>query len=280
MKLLKALKILTALTLKWTKTAGNKPFWYELAFYAIKFLRSVLAAGSDPGVDKRTVTEAQRSLDMIMQKKATGNFNNPSPFCSCNKKKRLAEKTGDSNAIENSPYIDVKDRKQVMNKNILGTDHDGVKKEFTKLIDRPALLTFFYTRCQNDSKCSATIAQLASLQDHLSSLSLNNKVRLVAITFEPQHDSPDLLKRYMTDRGVKLGSDAMAIKLDTGGHQALINELMIPVGFNSGWVNGHGVEAILLDKNKRIVRKYNSSFWNTPELLADLTRLLKEENQQ
>ena len=248
--------------------------------YAIKFLNSVLASGDDPGVDKRTITEAQRSLDIILQKKGAGNFNYSSPFCSCNKKKRSAEKTINSNATEHSPFIEVKDRRQVMNKNILGTDQDGVKKEFTKLIDRPTLLTFFYTRCQNDSKCSATIAQLASLQDHLSSLSLNNKVRLVAITFEPEHDSPDLLKRYMTDRGVKLGSDAMAIKLDTGDHQALINELMIPVGFNSGWVNGHGVEAILVDKNKRIVRKYNSSFWNTPELLADLTRLLKEENEQ
>jgi Uncharacterized protein SCO1/SenC/PrrC, involved in biogenesis of respiratory and photosynthetic systems len=247
--------------------------------YAIEFLNSILASSDHPGVDKRVISEAHRSLNIILQKKSgKGILNNLSRFCSCSKKKPSIETPGILNGIEHSSYIEAKDRKEVTNKNISLTDHNGLKREFIELIDRPTLLTFFYTRCQNDSKCSATISQLASLQNNLSSLSLNNKVRLVAITFEPQHDSPDLLKRYMTDRGVKLGSDAMAIKLDTDGHQALIKELMIPVGYNSAWVNGHGIEAILLDKNKKIVRKYSSLFWNTSELLADFTRLLKEDN--
>ena len=247
--------------------------------YAMKFLNSVLGSSGDFGIDKRVITEARRSLDIILQKKSEKGFlKNLSRFCSCNKKKQSVETPGIFNGIENDPYIEAKDRKEVINKNISLTDHDGIKKKFTELIDRPTLLTFFYTRCQNDAKCSATISQLASLQNHLNSLSLNNKVRLVAITFEPQHDSPDLLKRYLTDRGVKLGSEAMAIKLDTEGHQALMEELLVPVGYNSGWVNGHGIEAVLLDKDKRIVRKYNSLFWNTSELLSDFTRLLKENN--
>ena len=89
-----------------------------------------------------------------------------------------------------------------------------------------------------------------------------------------------MLKRYLTDRGVKLGNEAMAIKLDNEGHQALLKELMIPVGYNSGWVNGHGIEAVLLDKDKKIVRKYNSLFWDTPVVLADFTRLLREDMRE
>ena len=247
--------------------------------YAIKFLNSILASSADFGVDKRVVTEAQRSLNIIVQRKSgKGILNKLSNFCSCNKKKRPAE-TGDIlDAIEHSPYIEAKDRKELINKNISLTDHNGLKKGFAELTDRPILLTFFYTRCQNDSKCSATISQLALLQNQLNNLSLSNKLRLVAITFEPQNDSPDLLKRYLTDRGVKLGNEAMAIKLETGGHKALLEELMIPVGYNSGWVNGHGIEAVLLDSDQKIVRKYNSLFWNTSELLTDFTRLLREDN--
>jgi len=165
----------------------------------------------------------------------------------------------------------------VINKNISLTDHNGLIGEFADLIDRPTLLTFFYTSCQNDSKCSATISQLASLQNQLSGLSLSNKIKLVAITFEPEHDSPDLLKSYLTDRGVQLGNEAMAIKLDTEGHEALLKELVIPVAYNSSWVNSHGIEAVLLDSDKRIVRKYNSLFWNSSELLADFTKLVREE---
>jgi len=249
--------------------------------YAIKFLNSVLGSSDDFGVDKRVVDEAQRSLNIISQKKSDKGISKTfSRFCSCNKKKRSVETPAILNGTEHNPYIEAKDRKEVINKNISLTDHNGLKREFTELIDRPTLLTFFYTRCQNDAKCSATISQLASLQNHLSNLSLNNKVKLVAITFEPQHDSPDLLKRYLTDRGVKLGNEAMAIKLDTESHQALLKELVIPVGYNSGWVNSHGIEAVLMDRDKRIVRKYNSLFWNTSELLTDFTRLLKEDSGQ
>lgn len=245
---------------------------------ALKFLNSVLASSADHGVDKRAIIEAQRSLDIILQKKAESKFKSSSIICPCNKKKKQVKTTDKSIAKDEYAFIEAHERKEIKSKNFSFIDQEGARKKFTGLIDRPTLLTFFYTRCQNDSKCSATISQLASLQNNLTSLSLNNKVKLVAITFEPEHDSPDLLKRYMIDRGVKLGNDAMAIKLDVNDHEALIKELIIPVGYNSGWVNGHGVEAILLDKHKKIVKKYSSSFWNTPELLADLEKLLKEES--
>ena len=242
--------------------------------YAIKFLNSVLASSDDFGFDKRVIKEAQQSLHNILQKQSS---ESQSHFYTQDEKKQPDETPGIFNGIEHNSYIEAKDRKEVINKNIPLIDHNGIKGEFSELIDRPTLLAFFYTSCQNYNKCSATISQLASLQNHLSSLSLNNKIKLVAITFEPEHDSPDLLKSYLTDRGVKLGNEAMAIKLENEGHQALLKELMIPVGYNSGWVNGHGIEAILLDKDKKIVRKYNSLFWDTPVVLADFTRLLRED---
>jgi cytochrome oxidase Cu insertion factor (SCO1/SenC/PrrC family) len=251
--------------------------------YAIKFLNSVLASSHDFGFDKRVITEAQLSLNIIKQRRSDkitdkGILKSLSHFYTKDKNKRSDETPPILYGIEHSPYIEAKDRKEVINKNISLTDHNGLKGEFTELIDRPALLTFFYTSCQNDNKCSATISQLASLQNHLNSLSLSHKIKLVAITFEPQHDSPDILKRYLTDRGVKLGNGAVGIKLENEGHQAFLKELMIPVGYNSGWVNGHGIEAVLVDKDERIVRKYNSLFWNTSVLLADFTKLLREDN--
>ena len=242
--------------------------------YAIKFLHSVLVSSGEFGFDKRVKTEAQRSLDIILQRNPEKVVSKGLPFfCSWNTKRRSVEIP-----VEHSPYIEPKDRKELTRKNISLTDQDGLKREFTALIDRPTLLTFFYTRCENDMKCSATIAHMALLQKHLSSLSLSNKVRLIAISLEPEHDSPALLKSYLTDRGVKLGNEAMAITLETQGHQVLLKELLVPVGYNSGWVNGHGVAAVLLDKNKRIARKYNSLFSNSSEILADLTRLLRDNS--
>ena len=46
--------------------------------------------------------------------------------------------------------------------------------------------------------------------------------------------------------------------------------------YYAGWVNSHGVEAILLDGDGRVVNRYDSILWNTSEILADFTRLVKE----
>lgn len=240
--------------------------------YAIKFLRMVIGSSGQMGFDQRVKAAASQSLDIILQRRP-GNAEAPASlpfFCSWNKKKHSITQASGA-------YIKSNNRKALLNKHILLADHNGVQTAFASLVDRPVLLTFFYTRCENDMKCSATIAHMALLQKHLNTASLHDKIRLVAVSLEPEHDNPALLKRYLTDRGVKLGNEALAISMEPQGHQALLQELQVPVGYNSGWVNGHGIAAVLLDKDKRIVRTYSSLLSNTSEIMADFVRVLGEQ---
>jgi protein SCO1/2 len=153
------------------------------------------------------------------------------------------------------------------------TDHSGVHRLLGEIVDRPVLLSFFYTRCQNAGKCSLTISQLGFLQRALSEAGETSKIRLLAITFEPEFDTPERLRRFVQDRGMILSEYALTARIHEADHEAFVRALDMPVSYNAGWVNTHGVEAVLLDAAGRVARKYRADSWRFERLSADLARL-------
>jgi protein SCO1/2 len=149
--------------------------------------------------------------------------------------------------------------------------HDGVLRD---LIDRPVLITFFYTRCQNNRKCSMAVSRMAALQRQLGQAGLADRVRLLAITYEPQFDTPERIHRFATDRGFLLGPNALALQLDRRRNQRVVDEIEAPANYNAGWINTHGIELSLLDAHGRVVRKYQTLLWDNDQVVADLKRVL------
>lgn len=156
------------------------------------------------------------------------------------------------------------------------TDHDGRDGVLRNLVDRPVLITFFYSRCQNSKKCSLAVARMGALQRRLALMGIAERVRLLAISYEPQFDTPERIHRFATDRGLRLGANALALQLDVGREHELTDALEAPVNYNSDWVNTHGVELSLLDGAGRVVRQYQTILWDNDQVLADVTRLLGE----
>jgi len=168
-------------------------------------------------------------------------------------------------------------RAALSNAGIAFTDHDGKTGTLRTLLDKPSVVTFFYTRCQNARKCSMAVSRLGALQRELEEAGLAGRVRLLAISYEPQFDTPDRLHRYATDRGFRLGPDARAIQLDAARHQRLVDEINAPANYNAGWINTHGVELSVLDAKGRVVRKYHTVLWDNADVVKDLQRVLGEE---
>lgn len=167
-------------------------------------------------------------------------------------------------------------RAPLRNLTVTFRDHDGRAGTLAELVDKPALITFFYTRCQNARKCSMAVSRMAGLQRELAGAGLGGQVRLLAISYEPQFDTPERLHRYATDRGLRLGDDARALQLDAARHQQLVDEIQAPVNYNAGFVNTHGVELSLVDARGRVVRKYHTVLWDDAEVVADVRRVLSE----
>lgn len=157
-------------------------------------------------------------------------------------------------------------------------DQDGRQRQLSATIDKPTLLTFFYSRCQNDGKCSVTVAKLARLQKQLLAAEMLSDINILAATFEPQYDTNKRLKRYAADRGFQFSGNAAVIRFDPQGHQRIIEQLDIAVGYNAGWVNSHGVELVLLDSTGKLAQRYSVNMWDNSAVLNDITDLLSLRN--
>ena len=176
-----------------------------------------------------------------------------------------------------TPWVPIEQRTRVHNLDIAFTRHDRTAGVLRDVVDRPAVMTFFYTRCQNAKKCSLAVSRLGVLQRRLAQAGLDGHVRLLAISYEPQFDTPDRIHRYASDRGFRLGENALALQLDAIRHQKLVEELQAPANYNAGWINTHGVELTLFDNKGRVVRKYHTLLWDNDQVRKDLQRLLEEK---
>jgi protein SCO1 len=173
-----------------------------------------------------------------------------------------------------TPWAPTAERSQLKGLDIAFKDQDGRSGVLGDLIDRPVLVTFFYSRCLNSRKCSMAVNRMGALQRRLAEDGIGGQVRLLAITYEPQFDTPERINRYATDRGLRLGENALALQLDTNRHQQLVDELQAPVNYNAGWVNAHGVELSLLDAKGRLVRKYHTVLWDNDQVTKDVKEIL------
>lgn len=188
---------------------------------------------------------------------------------------------GDASNSDLSPplytaWVAAPQRYRLQNLDIRFTDHGGGPGVLRDLMNKPTVITFFYTRCQNGRKCSMAVSLLGALQRQLAHAGIADKVRLIAISYEPQFDTPERINRYATDRGFSLGENALALQLESNQMQQLVDELQAPVSFNAGWVNTHGVELSLLDSKGRLVRQYHTLLWDNDQVAEDVRRVLTE----
>jgi len=81
------------------------------------------------------------------------------------------------------------------------TDQDGQSLTNEDLRGQIVLYSFTYTRCQS-SACDYVIQTMQEVQNHLDELDLGGvPVTLVTISFDPEHDTPEVLRAYAESVG-------------------------------------------------------------------------------
>jgi protein SCO1/2 len=76
-----------------------------------------------------------------------------------------------------------------------GIDQTGKQRAFLDKVDRRTVIVdFIFTRCT--SVCSALGASYQELQAEIQEKHLENEVRLVTVSFDPEHDTPAIVADY------------------------------------------------------------------------------------
>jgi len=137
----------------------------------------------------------------------------------------------------------------------------------TNLRRMPTVLTFLFTRCGDPNMCPATAARLAELGTRLAEAGRDD-VRLVALSFDPEYDTPGILNQY----GNAMGMDTPQFELLTGDDEA-IQALLRLVGVRTIDENGtivHNLVTLLSDDHGRIVLRQDGSRWSADSIFEKL----------
>jgi protein SCO1 len=157
-------------------------------------------------------------------------------------------------------------------------DHDERTVSFAELfVGKPALVAFFYTRCENPRKCSLTLSKLGRVQARLHERGLAAKLQLAAITYDPLYDLPARLRAYAEARGLSLGAGARVLRApDDFG--ALRAHFRLGVGFLRSVVSRHRIELYLLDESANVAGSFTRLEWSEDEVVSRLAQLVEAAN--
>jgi protein SCO1/2 len=137
------------------------------------------------------------------------------------------------------------------------------------------VLDFIYTDCPGP--CPILTSSHVTLQRSLSP-ELRARTRFISISLDPEKDTPQVLRRYATSRGVDFATWSFLT-----GAPAQVADVVSRYGVGTvrqtdGTIN-HLVITFLIDANGQVVERYVGLEHPPEELAGDLARLLRASTE-
>jgi len=166
---------------------------------------------------------------------------------------------------------------------VLGVDGEVLELE-NLFSDKIVLLTFIYSSCTDLNGCPLATAVFYKIKERFKNdPKLADKIRLIRISFDPEHDTPEVMKLY--GAGFEEG-DPQWLFLTTAPEQALkpvieqYGQMVIKEYDDDGNYTGtmaHVLRAFLIDRSKNIRQEYSVSFLHDQLVATDIKTLLIED---
>jgi len=146
-------------------------------------------------------------------------------------------------------------------------DQDGRVVSFDRFRGRRVVLNFIFTRCPVPTMCPASTAKMMALQAAAQARGIAN-LEFVSITLDPAYDTPAVLKRYASGRGIDLRNFTFL----TGPENAVRDLLtgfgvLVAPGEN---IFKHTLATVLIDEHGRILHRVDGSGWTPEDFLRRL----------
>jgi protein SCO1/2 len=150
-------------------------------------------------------------------------------------------------------------------------DQDGqfrLKKDF---LGAPLAINFVFTSCQNARMCPASTSAMRKLADELAKRPALANVRLLTITFDPEVDTPGMLRTYAQGYGIDFKRHSFLT-----GREAHIKDLMRHYGILTTRSDGtilHNAALVIVSPEGRIVQRREGAVFDSAEVAEYFARL-------
>lgn len=151
----------------------------------------------------------------------------------------------------------------------------GITQPLEAIINqKPTVVVFFYTRCMNPNKCTLTINKLGWLQQMLLKHQLQEKVNLLAFTYDPAFDTAGRMQVFGENRGVVFTPNMHMLRTQPEDFPLLSAFFELGVNHVASTVNQHRLELFLLDRKGNLRTSYTRLQWETEKVFENIQRLL------
>ncbi len=154
-------------------------------------------------------------------------------------------------------------------------DDNNRQTKFSDFLGSPVALTFIYTRCPIPNFCPLMDRNFIEVQAAIKEgVQLSRDTQLLSITFDPEHDTAEVLRRH----SVKLGADVNIWRFLTGDKEAISHlgeQLGITIVRDSMGTAEitHSLRTIVVDREGKVARNFRGNDWTPDELIKELNKL-------
>jgi protein SCO1/2 len=154
-------------------------------------------------------------------------------------------------------------------------DQRDQRRSFAEWHGSLTLVTFIYTRCPLPTFCPLMDQNFATLQGALAEdPRLAGQVQLVSVTFDPAHDTPEVLAAHAAKR--RADPDVWTFLT---GDQTTIERFAGRFGVgvlreDDSAEIAHNLRTTLIDRDGRVRKVFSGSDWTPGAVLADLRAAL------
>ena len=154
-----------------------------------------------------------------------------------------------------------------------GINQEGDFFQFKDFLGKVVVINFIFTRCQAMEMCPASTMRMSLLQDKAREMSLDG-LHLLSITFDPEYDSPGILKQYAKSYDIEFDTFTLMT-----AKPLWVEDLMRYFGIitmeQDGTIN-HTMATLLIDQKGRIHYRKEGSVWKVDDFLTRAQELLKK----
>lgn len=144
-------------------------------------------------------------------------------------------------------------------------DQDGKVVSGARFRGKKILLNFIYTRCPIATMCPAAVAKMMTVQRLAAEASVKD-LELISISFDPEHDTPGVLRAYADARGIDTSNYSFLT-----GPETAIRDLLTQFGVIAEEMKGpliqHSLATLLIDERGRIVDRADGTRWEPAKFL-------------
>jgi len=192
----------------------------------------------------------------------------------------ITKESSDTTSPVTGESIGAKPGDEVPNYRLINQDGKAIRIQDYK--GKALLLTFIYTRCQQPDQCTLMSNNFATIDQELQKQpDVYQKTHLLSISFDPEYDTPKVLRSYGAAFTGKYSEENFAHWEFASGSADEVKGIAQFFGLRyyqspSGEQQViHSLRTVVIGPDGKVVKVYRGNEWKPNEILGDMRDALK-----